>query len=59
MIRGYDTPQLYREETLKRIRQMEREINRHVREMNEIIKKGRLPEKPIPMPFPGVDNDPE
>jgi hypothetical protein len=57
-VKGYDTPQLYREDTLEWIHRQEAEINKLVRDMNETIRKGRLPEKPIPIPFPGADDDP-
>jgi hypothetical protein len=38
MLRGYDTPQLYREDTLERIR-LVREANDRARRMNQIIKE--------------------
>ena len=50
--RGYDTPQLYREDTHERIKRLERDCNDLARRMNEIIKKGNLPEELVEMPFP-------
>jgi len=43
MLRGYDTPQLYREDTLERIR-LVREANDRARRMNQIIQRRKLPE---------------
>ena len=39
MIRGYDTPRLYREDTLLRIKRLEREVNDCAKQMNDIILK--------------------
>jgi len=38
-VRGYDTPQLYREDTLDRIKRLEREANDSARRMNELSRK--------------------
>lgn len=56
-VRGYDTSQLYRDDTLERIRRLERDCNASARRMNEIIRKGKLPEKPVPLPFPEAEDD--
>lgn len=58
-VRGYDSPQLYREDTIEWIRFQEAEINKHVRKMNEIIRQGKLPEKEVPIPFPEAEEDPD
>jgi len=55
--RGYDTSQLFQEDTLTRIRCLESEINKITREMNSIIEEGNLPEDPIPLPFPGAEDE--
>jgi len=57
MIRGYDTSQLFRDDTIARIRILELEINEITREMNSIIEEGYLPEDPIPLPFPGAEDE--
>jgi hypothetical protein len=56
-VRGYDTPQLYREDTIERNRQLERDCNDSAKRMNRIIKEGRLPEKLVPLPFPEAEDD--
>ena len=56
MIRGFDTFQLYCDDTIARIRSLELEINEITREMNGIIKEGNLPEDLIPLPFPGAED---
>jgi hypothetical protein len=38
---------------------MERDCNESARRMNEIIRKGKLPEKPVGLPFPEADDDPD
>jgi len=55
--RGYDTSQLFRDDTIARIRSLELEINEITREMNSIIEEGNLPEDPIPLPFPGAEDE--
>ena len=55
--RGYDTSQLFRDDTIVRIRRLELEINEITREMNSIIEEGNLPEDPIPIPFPGAEDE--
>ncbi len=57
MIRGFDTFRLYCDDTIARIRSLELEINEITREMNRIIKEGTLPEDPIPLPFPGAEDE--
>ena len=54
-VRGYDTSQLFREDTLERIKRIESEINDIAREMNRTIEEGNLPEEPIPKPFPEAE----
>jgi len=56
-VRGYDSSQLFRQDTLERIRQLEREANRGVKKINRIIQEGNLPEKPIPRPFPEAEDE--
>jgi len=56
-IRGYDTPQLYREDTLLRIRRLESQANDCAKRMNEIIVKGNLPEELIEEPFPEEEDE--
>jgi len=51
-------PIIYREDALKRIRRLERDINDRAKRMNEIIRQGNLPEEPIPEPYP-EDDEPE
>lgn len=46
-IRGFDSPDLYREDTLSRIRHLNSEIHGIVRRMNEIIREGILPVDPV------------
>ena len=53
-VRGYDTSQLFRDDTIARIRRLELEINGIARKMNRIIEEGNLPEDLIPLPFPGA-----
>ncbi len=59
MVRGNDNPQLYREDTLLRIKHLQSEANEYERRMNEIIKKGNLPEQPVELPFPEEEEDEE
>lgn len=56
-VRGYDTSQLFREDTLTRIRRLASEINGIAREMDNIIKEGNLPEKLVEVPFPAAEDD--
>ena len=58
-VRGYDTPQLYREDLVERIRRLESEANDCAKRMNEIIRKGHLLEELVEEPFPPEDNDPD
>jgi len=57
MIRGYDTPRLYREDTLLRIKRLEREVNDCAKQMNDIILKGNLPEELVELPYPDAEDD--
>ena len=41
--RGFDSPDLYREDALSRIEHLYSEIRGTVRTMNEIIREGNLP----------------
>lgn len=54
MSRGYDSPQLYKEDTLVRIRREEAEINEIARRINRIIEENKLPVKRMQLL-----NDPE
>ncbi|MBI2174529.1 MAG: hypothetical protein HYU33_04970 [Candidatus Omnitrophica bacterium] len=45
--RGFDSPELYREDTLSRIEHLNTDIRGIVRAMNEIIREGNLPVDPV------------
>jgi len=46
--RGFDTPNLYREDTIARIRRMEAEIDGIARKINRLIEKEKLPVERMP-----------
>lgn len=54
--RGYNSQELFREDTLLRIKRLQSDANDCARRMNEIILKGNLPEKPVQLPFPEDDD---
>ncbi len=58
--RGYDTPQLFYDDLLERIRQDQLACNESVKQINRMIQEGHLPEPLVPLPFPEAeDDDPE
>ena len=52
MTRGYDSPELFREDPLFRIGRLECEINDCAKRMNKIIRQENLPGELVGLPFP-------
>jgi len=56
-VKGYDSPQLLRQDTLERIERLQPELNSYPRKMNDIIRENNLQEKLLPEPFPEEEDD--